>query len=98
MARSKSKKPRGNGIEDDIFLHLLDAWVESKMTGGMPDKKVDAAVDKLDEFRDQMGDRFEDSADLARALEEWDFIAVKPSPIARGVVVDILEMWKGIEA
>lgn len=39
VARSKSKRTRGTGIEDDIFLHLLDAWVESHMTGGMPDKK-----------------------------------------------------------
>ena len=44
-----------------------------------------------------MGDRFEEAADLARALEEWDLIAVKPSPIARGVVVDILQLWKAIE-
>ena len=44
-----------------------------------------------------MGDRFEEAADLARALEEWDLIAVKPSPIARGIVVDILQLWKAIE-
>lgn len=60
-------------------------------------KKVDAAADKLEDFRNQMGDHFEDSADSDRALEAWDLIAVKPSPIARGVVVDILELWKGIE-
>jgi hypothetical protein len=96
VARSKSKKTRGTGIEDDIFLHLLDAWVGMKMET-MSAKKVDAALVKLDDFRNPMGDRFEDAADLAGALEEWDLIAVKPSPIARGIVVDILQLWKAIE-
>ena len=46
------------GVAGDVFLHMVDAWVESKLHN-WTNARIDRAVEKLDEFTDAMGDRFE---------------------------------------
>lgn len=38
------------GVEDDTFLHLVDAWAESKMSGRVSSAHIDAACREMREL------------------------------------------------
>ncbi len=87
----------GDGIADDTFCHLIDAWVEGEMGCTTP-AKIDKAVDALDPFRHVRGDRFSDAADLAQAINEWKLMASKREvKAAEAILSDLLGMWRSLE-
>lgn len=99
-----------DGIRDDTFLHLVDAWwareVERHRTEGeqpeelgvegMPgEAEIRAGVD---DFMACKGDRFRNSADLARHFEEWVSLDGGANhPEARRLIEDVLGFWRSIE-
>ena len=89
----------GDGVEQDIFCHLIDAWVEGTMERS-PEIDVDKACDTLEPFRKAHGDRFANADALCAAIEKW-----RPKAKTRGrdqqaltVLADLLAMWRSIEA
>jgi hypothetical protein len=89
------ERPMG-GVESDLFLHLVDAWAESKL-GKWTDARVDGAIRKLDTFTDAMGDRFEDAAHLERAYKDWEVRVGAKQAKACVVVAEVLVFWKQVE-
>lgn len=85
------------GVAGDVFLHMVDAWVQSKL-GALTDARIDAAMRKLDEFTEAMGDRFEDAADLERAQRDWEIRVGARKARACSVLTDVLSFWKAVEA
>lgn len=85
------------GVAGDVFLHMVDAWVQSQL-GTLSDAKIDAAMRKLDEFTAAMGDRFEDAADLERAVADWTLRVGTRKAKACVVVTDTLTFWKAVES
>ena len=82
----------------DIFLHLLDAWTESELSRGTFHRQLERRQQALDAFMSACGDRFEDTADLERMVDEWSLRA--PAPVfkaAKPVLDQILTMWRSYE-
>lgn len=98
-----------DGIRQDTFLHLVDAWwgfeVDRRHAAGLvgedgfADLSGDEAINKgFRAFVDSMGDRFRDSADLAMHFEEWGALyGGSGHPEARNLIEDVLGMWRSIE-
>ena len=98
-----------DGIRDDTFLHLVDAWwggeVERRHTAGLVGEDGDVELEEDEDieqgfraFVDCKGDRFRNSADLAMHLEEW--VALQGGsehPEARKLIEDVLGIWRSIE-
>ncbi len=99
----------GDGIDDDTFLHLVDAWwggeVVRRRAAGLVDEdgEVELEGDEnieegFDAFVACKGDLFRNSADLAMHLEEWVALhGGSHHPEARRLLEDVLEMWRSIE-
>ncbi len=87
-----------HGVDDDTFLHLVDAWVESKMSGRGSRARIDAACREMRVFTEAVGDRFEGPAELARALEDWTLRVDKAHPKGRELVTEVLAMWRAFDS
>jgi hypothetical protein len=88
---------RVGGVAGDVFLHMVDAWAEARL-GTLSAAKVDAAIRKLDEFTDAMGDRFENAADLERAIADWTLSVGPRKAKACVILTDTIAVWKAIES
>jgi hypothetical protein len=98
-----------DGMRDDTFLHLVDAWwggeVERRRAAGLVDDDADLEFEGDEDieegfrdFVDCKGDRFRNSADLAMHVEEWvELHGGSDYPEARRLIEDVLRMWRANE-
>lgn len=98
-----------DGIRDDTFLHLVDAWwggeVERRRAAGLVGEDGEVELDEDDDieegfraFVDCKDDRFWNGADLAMHVEEWVALyGGSAHPDARRLIEDVLRMWRSIE-
>lgn len=93
-----------DGIRDDTFLHLVDAWwmneVSRRGAAGLEvELDEDAFIEEgFRDFTDCKGDRFHDSADLAMHFEEWvSLYGGSDHPEARKLIEDVLGYWRSYE-
>ena len=97
-----------NGIIDDTFLHIVDAWWEGELARRHPDGLPDDDLadeeafaeiqDGLDDFIASKGDRFRDSADLAMHFEEWKVLfGGSEHPEGCRLIGDVIQIWRSIE-
>ena len=99
-----------DGIRDDTFLHLVDAWWEGEVerrraAGTLPEELAfermpgEAEIQKgFDDFRECKGDRFRNSADLAMHFEEWvSLYGGANHPDARRLIEDVLGFWRSLD-
>ena len=99
-----------DGIRDDTFLHLVDAWWEGEVerrraAGELPEElgfegmPGEAEIQEgFDDFKECKGDRFRNSADLAMHFEEWVSLHGGANhPEARRLIEDVLGFWRSLE-